>query len=477
MNLLVSLTIIYGLMTLGSAGVLYLSFRGRLDRSGKYFLFAELQTLVALAFVFLVNSNEGYEQPLILGLTNFLAISSELAIFCSIYCLTKTVRIKHYLLAILCVAVYCVLTETARVLISPKLPYLLFNLLSAALCFGTYYLCRPHLNTDLYNNPFLKWIGRLEFALGCFTILRLLSFFSDEPIAPRHPTIWLMLLYAIFVALSIFRYIAYMSLRISWVDPRSQAPNRLNRNLAKALEERDQLVRGLMTSNRMLGLSALASSLVHQLSQPLTGISLQAEAIKRKLSQTEQNESAITSIDKISLQLGKLSELVTNLRKLFSADHDQFESLRLQQLSDEMIEIMELTLKNKKIHFEKNYLANPVVWGDAIQIQQVLINMFNNAIDALTSSTLEPKEIKLVIDQQEGYAILSIADTGAGIDPAILPTMFELYQTTKQTGLGVGLWLSKTIIQKHNGTMTASNGTPHGAIFEIRLPLVPGVQA
>jgi signal transduction histidine kinase len=477
MNLLVSLTIIYGLMTLGSAGVLYLSFRGKLDRSGKYFLFAELQTLVALAFVFLVNSNEGYEQPLILGLTNFLAISSELAIFCSIYCLTKTVRIKHYLLAILCVAVYCVLTETARALVSPKLPYLLFNLLSAALCFGTYYLCRPHLNTDLYNNPFLKWIGRLEFALGCFTILRLLSFFSDEPIAPRHPTILLMLLYAIFVALSIFRYISYMSLRISWVDPRSQAPNRLNRNLAKALEERDQLVRGLMTSNRMLGLSALASSLVHQLSQPLTGISLQAEAIKRKLSQTEQNESAITSIDKISLQLGKLSELVTNLRKLFSADHDQFESLRLQQLSDEMIEIMELTLKNKKIHFEKNYLANPVVWGDAIQIQQVLINMFNNAIDALTSSNLEPKEIKLVINQQEGFAILSIADTGTGIDPAILPTMFELYQTTKQTGLGVGLWLSKTIIQKHNGTMTASNGTPHGAIFEIRLPLAPGVQA
>jgi C4-dicarboxylate-specific signal transduction histidine kinase len=286
-----------------------------------------------------------------------------------------------------------------------------------------------------------------------------------------------MLLYAIFVALSIFRYIAYMSLRISWVDPRSQAPNRLNRNLAKALEERDQLVRGLMTSNRMLGLSALASSLVHQLSQPLTGISLQAEAIKRKLSQTEQNESAITSIDKISLQLGKLSELVTNLRKLFSADHDQFESLRLQQLSDEMIEIMELTLKNKKIHFEKNYLANPVVWGDAIQIQQVLINMFNNAIDALTSSNLEPKEIKLVINQQEGFAILSIADTGTGIDPAILPTMFELYQTTKQTGLGVGLWLSKTIIQKHNGTMTASNGTPRGAIFEIRLPLAPGVQA
>lgn len=471
MNLIVPLLIIYGLMTLGSAGVLYSSFRGKIDRSGWYFLFAELQTLIALPFVFLVNSNEVYEQPLILGVTNFLALSSEAAIFCSIYCLSRTIQFKRYLSALLVIGVFCAVIEYSRIALNPKLPLLMFNLLSAVVCFSTYYLCRPHMNTELYNNQFLKWIARLEFALGCFTILRFLSFFSDEPIAPRHPTTLLILLYSIYLALSVYRYISYQSLRISWVDPRNHEPNKLNRNLAKALDERDQLVRGLMASNRVLGISALASTLVHQLSQPLTGISLQTETIKRKLAPTEQNQSAILSLNKIALQLNKLSELVKNLRQLFGAEPDQYKSINLQQICNEIIEIMELNLKSKKIRFEKQYLSNPTVYGDAIQIQQVLINLFNNAIDAIVGADFELKEIKLIISQNERFATLTIVDSGNGIDSSILPTIFDLYKTTKASGLGVGLWLSKTIMDKHNGSITAQNGQFGGAIFEIQLPL------
>lgn len=471
MNLIVPLLILYGLMTLGSAGVLYTSFRGKIDLSGRYFLFAELQTLVAIAFVFLVNSDEAYEQPFTLGAANFLVLSSEVAILCSIYCLTRSIQFKHYLFGSLLIGLICALTEFARIEVNPKVPFLIFNFFSGLLCFGTYYLCRPHGQADLYRNQFLKWIGRLEFALGCFTVIRFFSFFATEPIAPRHPTVLLILLYSVYVALSIARYISYLSLRISWVDPRSQAPNKLNRNLAKALEERDQLVRSLMDSNRVLGISALASTLVHQLSQPLTGISLQAEAIKRKLAPTEQNQSAVLSINKIALQLGKLSELVKNLRQLLSADFEQFKSNSLQQLCNEIIEVMELNLKAKQIRLKTDYQANPVFYGDAIQIQQVLINLFNNAIDALVSANIDTKEIKLTIAQNDGFASLRIEDSGSGIPEAILPAIFELYKTTKKSGLGVGLWLSRTIVEKHNGTITAHHGSQGGAVFQVLLPL------
>ncbi len=471
MNLIVPLIIIYGLMTLGSAGVLYTSFRGNIDLSGRYFLFAEVMTLVALPLVFLVNRNEIYEQPIILGLVNFLALSSEVAIFFSIYCLTRSVQFKHYVLALVAIAVCCLAIEFTRAALSPKFPLLIYNFVSGLLCFSTYYLCRPRIASDLYRNQFLKWIARIEFSLGCLTIVRFLSFFSTEHIAPRHPNDLLILLYSVFVALSIFRFISYQSLRISWVDPRGQSVNNLNRNLAKALDERDQLVRGLMASNRVLGISALASTLIHQLSQPLTGISLQAESIKRKLASTEQNQSAILSIHKIALQLGKLSDLVKNLRQLLSNDHEQFKPNNLQQLTHEIIEVMELNLKNKNIQLKIEYVSNPVFYGDAIQIQQVLINMLNNSIDALVSSNETFKEIKLTIDQNDGFASLRIEDSGPGIDQSILLTIFDLYKTTKNSGLGVGLWLSKTIVEKHNGSIHASNASHGGAVFEILLPL------
>lgn len=154
-----------------------------------------------------------------------------------------------------------------------------------------------------------------------------------------------------------------------------------------------------------------------------------------------------------------------------SADFEQFKSNSLQQLCNEIIEVMELNLKAKQIRLKTDYQANPVFYGDAIQIQQVLINLFNNAIDALVSANIDTKEIKLTIAQNDGFASLRIEDSGSGIPEAILPAIFELYKTTKKSGLGVGLWLSRTIVEKHNGTITAHHGSQGGAVFQVLLPL------
>ena len=109
--------------------------------------------------------------------------------------------------------------------------------------------------------------------------------------------------------------------------------------------------------------------------------------------------------------------------------------------------------------------------GDAIQIQQVLINLFNNAIDAIANDNSSRREIKLTIVSDHQFASISIEDTGTGIDPNLLPTIFELYKTTKAEGLGVGLWLSKTIMDKHHGRISASNSADGGAIFTVQIPL------
>ena len=101
----------------------------------------------------------------------------------------------------------------------------------------------------------------------------------------------------------------------------------------------------------------------------------------------------------------------------------------------------------------------------------MLINLFNNAIDILNLDRDEKKNIYFSISNTESYAIIEIRDSGVGINPSLLPDIFELYKTTKQDGLGVGLWLSKTIIEHHHGSITAINEPNRGALFKIEIPL------
>ena len=111
--------------------------------------------------------------------------------------------------------------------------------------------------------------------------------------------------------------------------------------------------------------------------------------------------------------------------------------------------------------------------GDAIQIQQVIINLLNNAIDAIETSNPLTREIVITTNLENDLAIIHIKDTGGGIDSNALPSIFELYKTTKKDGLGIGLWLSKppTIINRHHGNIFATNNSIGGATFTIEIPL------
>ena len=176
-------------------------------------------------------------------------------------------------------------------------------------------------------------------------------------------------------------------------------------------------------------------------------------------------------LDKINLQLSKLTNLVINLRQLFNTNYQEFHKIDLTSSTDELLDIIQPTLESKGILLTKNLGHNITIQGDAIQFQQVLINILNNAIDSINISNPKSREIKLEIKADSQFAIISVEDTGNGIDENILPSIFELYKTTKKDGLGIGLWLSKTIINKHHGNIMANNSPNGGAIFTIEIPL------
>lgn len=457
-------------MTLGSASILYFSFSGKVDTSGKYFLLSESLMILVVLQVIATNLYPDRINEGILFLGNFIHIASELAIFFSIYSLTRKISSKKYLAALFFAAIYSGVVEFCRSL-DPKLPILVVSLCSAFIGLATYSICRSPLNEGLNENLFLRWIRYIEIGLVCFASLRIASYFSDNPITPRQPSTSVSVLYALFVALSVFRYISYQSLRISWVDPKTNSENPLNRNMMKLVKEKNQFLQGLISSNRAIGISALANSLAHQLSQPITGVILQTESVKRDLGKLAGQEKTIGALNTVTSQLERLSELVNNLRRLFSGQGSEFHLANLQDACNEILEIIEPTLKSKNIQLVKRYKSSPLILGNTVQIQQVLINLFNNAVDAIVMSNTQVREIILTVSEGNTYALISIQDSGNGIDKEIKASMFELYQTTKNEGMGIGLWLSKEIIDRHEGTIHATNSAQGGAIFEIRLPL------
>lgn len=472
MNALAALGITYLIITICSASILYFSFNGKIDASGKYFFLGELSIIPGIFGVILGNLNPAFVASPILFAINISTWCAHVCVLFSIYALSNSANNQKFLWAIGSGLIYASAIEFVRQTnASVQVLTLMASIADAVFCIWTYAICKYSKDTDLKKNLFFTWIKNIELMLGLFAIMRIMSsFMTESPINVRFPTPTIITFYIFFLILNVFRYISYQSLRISWVDNRTLSINPLNRNLAVVTQEKNSLLQGLIASNRVIGIGALASSLAHQLSQPLTGIGLQVETLRRDLSKSGTNQEVVGALDKVNSQLRKLTNLVKNLRQLFNANYLDFHKVDVAVTTNELLEIIEPTLEAKKIRLVKDIGKDTLIMGDAIQIQQVLINLLNNAIDAISIANPTLREIKLNVSSEAKYVTINIEDSGDGIDSDLLPSIFELFKTTKNQGLGVGLWLSQTIIQKHQGIISAANSPNGGALFTVMIP-------
>ncbi len=211
--------------------------------------------------------------------------------------------------------------------------------------------------------------------------------------------------------------------------------------------------------------------MTHQLSQPITGIAIQAEIAQRDIPKTKENEDSIKVLEKISTETSKLSELVNSLRNLFNRGDCDLKKSNLTLLCKTITDLYTQRFFNKQVNFDVTYKADSVVNINEIQIQQVLINVLNNALEAVSQNTSQTKKIRLQVTNNDSDAIITTTDSGSGISPEIQNELFELYKTTKSNCMGIGLWLSKTIIERHHGSISINSDTGVGTSVEIRIPL------
>ncbi|WP_246826369.1 sensor histidine kinase [Rhizobium binae] len=236
--------------------------------------------------------------------------------------------------------------------------------------------------------------------------------------------------------------------------------------LARAREE-------LAYVSRVMTISALTTSIAHEVSQPLSGILANANACVRLLGLEPPNIASATDTARRTIRdTERATEVIKRLRAMFNRQSPAMEQIDLNEIAREVIALSARDMREKFIVLEARLAPElPPVTGDRIQLQQVILNMVLNGIEAMAETEERPRRLLVrTALVSEDMLTLSISDAGVGIAPDATEKMFEPFFTTKRNGMGIGLSISRSIVENHGGRMWAMSNDGPGATFAFSLP-------
>jgi PAS domain S-box-containing protein len=241
----------------------------------------------------------------------------------------------------------------------------------------------------------------------------------------------------------------------------------------KRAEAELQLVQEeLARAARIATLGELTAVIAHEVNQPLTGVVNSGNACLRWLSgETPNLAAARASVERIINAGNRAAEVIKRIRALIEKAPPKRERLNINGAIKEVLALVEGEIQRKSISLHTDLASDvPLIFGDRIQLQQVILNLILNAIEAM-SATLLPRELLVISAKNETNEVLvTVRDSGTGLDEKSVDRLFEAFYTTKAQGMGIGLAVSRTIVQTHGGVLRARPNTPRGAAFMFTLP-------
>ena len=259
-------------------------------------------------------------------------------------------------------------------------------------------------------------------------------------------------------------------------NERAEEMRRNSLNLKQLLEEREEIIRHLTLFNKTAGMGALVASLAHELNQPLTVIQTNAGMIELVLNDHEAKLNKDTRIDKALTGLRTANQraatIITTLRNMFGQGGKAISVFDFNELVKDVLLLCQPALQKQGIEVQVQLypLVLPLS-GDKSQLQQVLLNLITNASEAFGPAFEGIKKVTVQTDLVNERIALTVADNGSGIAPEAEAVVFELLRTTKETGMGIGLWLSKTILDAHQGNISFTSRVNQGTQFVVTLPV------
>jgi signal transduction histidine kinase len=226
-------------------------------------------------------------------------------------------------------------------------------------------------------------------------------------------------------------------------------------------------------NNKLMNLEALAASISHEVRQPLTGIAATSSALLRFLEHTPPKLDRVRSAaEKIVAASHRASQMLDDIRNLFGTADRPSGPVNLNDLVLGALRTLDGQLKERNVVTRVDLASKlPPVIGHGGQLQEVILNLIQNAVEAMDVADDDRRVLKVKTERNDSDAIsIEIADTGPGIAPKLSADIFEAFYTTKPQGMGLGLAISRMIVERHEGRLSVSSADPHGAIFRITLP-------
>jgi signal transduction histidine kinase len=212
----------------------------------------------------------------------------------------------------------------------------------------------------------------------------------------------------------------------------------------------------------------MAASIAHEVDQPLSGVVINANACLRFLSGAAPNLDEVRDgLGAIARDGRRASDVIGRIRSLARRTATDKTALDMNEVVSDIVVLAEAEAGRAHARVRTELAPNlPRVLGDAIQLQQVVLNLFLNGLEAMHAVADRPRELVISTQSEAGDQVrVAVRDSGTGIDPQLVHRMFEAFYTTKGTGLGMGLSISRTIVEQHGGRLWAASNEGPGATF------------
>jgi C4-dicarboxylate-specific signal transduction histidine kinase len=262
------------------------------------------------------------------------------------------------------------------------------------------------------------------------------------------------------------------------VIERTQQLTTVNEEMRKEMIERQRAEEALLEAQaelarvtRALGMGELVATIAHEVNQPLTAIVTNGNFCSRRLEGATPNLHELrAAITEIVNDGARASAIISRIRTLLMKGVPDRTKLDINQVIQEVARLLRHELTRSRVSLRTDLAPDlPYVLGDRVQLQQVMLNLIMNGIDAMSMITDRPRELLIQSAKHSEGVLIQVQDSGAGIDPGQADRIFEPFFTDKPEGIGMGLSISRSIVESHGGRLWSVPGAI-GALFEFTLP-------
>jgi len=225
---------------------------------------------------------------------------------------------------------------------------------------------------------------------------------------------------------------------------------------------------------RVVAMGELAAAIAHELNQPLAAIVRNGNFCLRELTGGRQNVAKLReAIAEIVNDGTRASTVISRIRTLLVKGAPDRAELDINEVIQDVTRLLRNELSRNRVSLRTDLAADlPRPLADRVQVQQVLINLIMNGIDAMRNLTDQPRELLIKSAKSPDGVLVQVQDSGSGLDPEQIGQVFEPFFTTKAEGIGMGLSISRSIVESHGGRLWAAGAPTDGAIFQFTLPRV-----